>query len=647
MKDILTPRRSLAVAILLGATVSAGAQSLGAPRAELFIGRPLDLSVPARLANGDARDDCVHADVFYGDARVPASQVRTRLAGPRDDRRIHVQSDTPIDEPMVTVALRAGCNSTVTRSYTLLPEAPSAAVLASGATRAAGAAPVVAAAAPAQPAVQRTPRAAPARQAVAARAPQEAAPRVRAARAQPPNDNMGRPRLRLEMWEPEPQALLRTSSQLTPPSQDLAHRASAALLWRALNADPQEILRTGARLQQLEKDVAQLRTTAQQTSADMAAVRRYLEAPPAQGQGQLVQLLMLLLVAAAAGASYYWYRSARAARAGAWYQPHVDAEQPAPVAAAPAAFVAVEPQPVAAAEPAPTVPTAPLEPAAPVAVEASAAEPFAPEPPDDLDPAHRHTLRVETLAATFEEVEFLCSLGLWDDAKDVLKTYLEDSTAPAPLAFFELMRLCVHSDDAAALAAVRRRYVHVFGVEAPQFEQLAAPLGLESQPVLSTRITRAWGKPEALDLIEQSLFTVPPPGKVLSLQAGRDLIGLFSLAQALAADAQAAQAEADHELAPWADSQSAPLLDVAVEAPADRGLGLDLDLNVPAPQPEPAAQEVAPEMDLELEPLLAEFEAAQARRAEEEARAAEEAEAVEAFSAAVASEPVRRPALRH
>lgn len=639
MKDFLTLRRSLAVAILLGATMPAGAQSLGAARAELFIGRPLELSVPARLGAGDARDDCVRADVFYGDNRLPASQVRTRIAGPENDRRVHVAADTPIDEPVVTVAVRAGCSSTVTRNYTLLPEALSAAVLASSATRAAGAAAVAVAPMQPQRTAQRAERPAAQKQAVVARTPQ-AAPRTRAAaRPQPANENPGKPRLRLEMWEPEPQALLRTSSQLTEPVQDLTRRASAAMLWRALNADPAEILRTGAQLQQLEKDVASLRITAQQTSADLAVVRQRLEAPQAQGLGQVVQFLLLLLVAAASAASYYWYRSARSARAAAWYEPPAEDAPPAPLqqpaVAAPASFAAVDEPLAAAAEPVQAAPVAALAPVA--------AGPIDFEPPEDLHPAHRLTLRVEALGATFEEVEFLSSLGLWDDAKDVLKTYLEDSTAPAPLAFFELMRLCVQTDDAAALAAVRRRYLQVFGVEAPPFDRLAAPLGLESQPELSTRITRAWGQPQAVELIEQSLFTVPPPGKVLSLQAGRDLIALFALANTLATDAEAAQADADHELAPWAHSESAGLVPSSAEA-TDPGLGLDLDLNVPAP-----AQAAAPlpaeapeqELDFELEPLMAEFEAAQAQHARE---VEEEADA---FSAAVASDSARRPALRH
>jgi hypothetical protein len=254
-------------------------------------------------------------------------------------------------------------------------------------------------------------------------------------------------------------------------------------------------------------------------------------------------------------------------------------------------------------------------------------------------------LRVETLAATFEEVEFLASLGLASDAMDVLKGYLQDSRSPAPLAYFELMRLCDQEEDAHALASVRRRYAHAFGIEPPRLQEVTASLGVESLPELSARITRAWGTPEASRLIEESLFQVPPAGMPLTLQAGRDLICLHDLAMALVKDAgpQFAGNEADaHPLAPWAahgdDPAAAHAAAQAVaEAQGGHRFALDVDLTA-APEPLPQTRQ-APD-ELELAPLLAELKASAARQ--DAARA--QAEVEDAFSAAVASErmPVSR-----
>jgi hypothetical protein len=261
-------------------------------------------------------------------------------------------------------------------------------------------------------------------------------------------------------------------------------------------------------------------------------------------------------------------------------------------------------------------------------------------------------LRVETLAATLEEVEFLSSLGLAVDAMEVLKAYLHDSSSPSPLAYFELMRLCDQDEDPAAVLAVRRRYAQVFGVEAPTLQQVSAARGLDSVPELSQRITRAWDSAEVLDLIEQALFSVPAPAAALTLQAGRDLLCLHDLAMALVTDSGAGASEAESQpLAPWAhsdDPAAVEALHAIADATGGHHFALDVDLTA-APEPLPATQEPAPLpelelQDLELAPLIAEMQASAEREAQVRAQALAQAEAEDAFSAAVAGEraPVSR-----
>ncbi|MDB5913427.1 MAG: hypothetical protein JWP22_2102, partial [Ramlibacter sp.] len=130
MKKLLTIGSTLAVPALLGCWACAFAQSLGTPAATAWIGRPLEMTVPARFASGEARDDCVHADVFYGENRLRRDQVRTSVIGGEDARRVRIEVAATIDEPIVTVSVRAGCSNTITRNYTLLPEMPSEQMLA-------------------------------------------------------------------------------------------------------------------------------------------------------------------------------------------------------------------------------------------------------------------------------------------------------------------------------------------------------------------------------------------------------------------------------------------------------------------------------------------------------------------------------------
>jgi hypothetical protein len=601
----------LATTLLLGLATGASAQTLGGPQAEVWIGQPLLVNVPAGLEAG-GQEDCVHADVFYGDTRVSASQVRAALVGQGSSRRVRIESDQPVDEPVVTLAVRAGCHNTMTRSYTLLPELPTAAMLAAAA---------VPPLAPVLPVVRRAgsgmsmtletrvagaPSARPLRtddHAARSRPAVKSIVKLRQPHVVQAVAHTGGPRLRLEHWAPDPQTLLRVSSTLASPVQDGAARATAALLWQALNAGPEQVLRTAATLQQLEGELAQLRQAAGQTHNEMLALRRQLEAPPVLGLPErAMQVLALLLALAAGTAAFLWYRAARGA-AGEWSGAPIDSVLDG---------LAAAPQPAAndaSLAKVPVLPAMPQPVAAPVQRSPLVAgvAPAVARPAMQVRAPSATMMRVETLSATFEEVDFLASLGLWNDAMDILKTYLEDSAAPAPLAYYELMRLCMNTDDAASLVQVRKRYAQVFGVESPKFEQINAPLGLESYPELANRISGAWGSAEALDFIELSLFTVAPAGKACSLQAGRDLLFLHDLAMTLGRDSGLGSGDEDegHALAPWARSEDPEQARLAAQAAGDAAgghrFGLDLDLSVapeqlPEARPAPleAARRVAP-----------------------------------------------------
>ena len=648
MTNLLTPRRIPALLLWLGCCAGAQAQLLGSPMADVLLGRPLDMSLPARFAtDGTGDNDCVRADVFYGERRLQDSAVRTSLTGPADQRRIRVEADAPVDEPIVTVSVRAGCRNTVTRNYTLLPEYPSERLLAAADARQA-----MAAAAPAVPlrlaraaAPSTSPRKASApRPVVVARAatiePPPPRPRSSSHRA-PRTEAVARgPRLKLEPLDlPERDALLRVSSSLAEPNGDASRRATAALLWQAINADPEEVLRTSVMIQKLEQDLAQLRLASGQTRAEMAALRQRLDqAQPWYLSPLFVQLLALLVLASAGVAAFLWWRTRDLRVApGTWYLPPEAAAEP--VAEAPAPVVAPEPvagKKAVAREPvlAPVVTPPTVQPVvAAIPPAAAAAVDFdlpAPRTPGD------EVLRVETLAATFEEVDFLASLGLLSDAMDLLKNYLQDSAGPAPVAYLELMRLCEQAEDPAAVATVRRRYAQAFGVEAPRLPQVTAEGGLEGLPELAARITRAWNDGEAPQAIAQVLFSVPTPAAPLTLQAARDLLALHDLALVRAAEGAATGARDEAPLAPWAHDRDLDAAleaePVAAEADGGRQFGLDVDLSATAA---PAASVSAPPAPtLNLVPMLGEVEA---ERADAERRTQE---AEDAFSAATASERV-------
>lgn len=653
MKNLLTPVRAAAALLLGGWACAGGAQSLGTPAADPLLGRPLDMAVPARFAAGDGSDECVHADVFYGETRLPASRVRTTLKGPPQQRSIRVEADVPVDEPVVVVSLRAGCRNTITRNYTLLPDYPSERMLAAADARAAlaqavpvvplKAAPAVASNSPRRPAARPTLASDRDSAPAVARASRPALRTAKVAPQAPKLTVAGGPRLRLEPIDlPEEVHALRTSATLAQPQGDAARRATAALLWQAINADPQDLLRASVRLQRMEQELGQLRQAAGQTRAELVVLRQRMEqAQPWYASSVLAQVLGILVLAAAATGGMLWYRTRRMARdAGNWYMPREsaagatldplppvrEAMPPVRPAAVPREAIVPTPVPVSRFEEPPRF-VAPQPVAARSQQPADAHVDFELPQPASEPVRPEGALRVETLAGTFEEAEFLSSLGLYADAMDVLKAYLQDSAQPAPVAYYELMRLCDQAQDPVAVATVRRRHAQALGLEAPRLDQVNAAVGLDGLPALNTRIQRAWGGPGALDAIEEALFEAPAPGATLTLQAARDLLFLYDLALARAAQGtmQLADAADGHPVAPWANAENAHAASLAAQAAADaqggERFGLDLDLSGPVAPSAPV---------LELEPLDLE-PVAQPREPEE---------ADDPFSAAVAGERV-------
>jgi hypothetical protein len=261
------------------------------------------------------------------------------------------------------------------------------------------------------------------------------------------------------------------------------------------------------------------------------------------------------------------------------------------------------------------------------------AQPSSEQPPTDA------ALRVETLAATFGEMDFFCAMGLTADAMDVLKLYVQDSARPSPLAYLALMHLCEKAGDPAGVAAVRRRYAKTYRVEAPRLPQVAEEGGLDTLPALAARVTQAWGGPEALSTLEQILFQAPTPAAPITLQAARELLSLYDLALA-EADEGSDLAEA-HPLAPWV-RDAVHGATQAAEAEPDAHVGLDLDLGAAVRAPLPEVSAAPPELELELARLRDKLKADAARaRAQQRRRRDDE----DAFSAAVARE--RIPASRY
>lgn len=331
--------RGLAMALLLGsaAVEAVHALSLGRPRGLVTISRPLDVPFAARLDGNEVpRPDCFSAEVLYGDRRVPPSDVRVSVerSGDSPDIVLRVRTRTPVDEPVVTVFLQAGCDFATTRRHVLLAEPPATPEptlpLASSTAGAAIVPPVLAQAGNAAggPSSRGTPAAAD----VSALPPKPPKP----ARATPPAETAelkaskgpkpSSSRLKLEPIDLEtdrPLGLKASTSLQAEPSADSpeaeARRRAAKDLWAALNSTPEERIQQNTKLDEMDKRLSALsRQVAQVEQRALQSAAATEAAKAERFRNPLVYTLAALVAALAAVLAWLALKRREDRR---WWQP--------------------------------------------------------------------------------------------------------------------------------------------------------------------------------------------------------------------------------------------------------------------------------------------------------------------------------------
>jgi hypothetical protein len=599
MNTILTKRSVLFAAVLAWAG-ACNSLSFGPVSGATVIGRPLELSATLELdepAQGGA-SGCVSAEVLYGDRRVDSARVHLSLSNDAARRATTVRISSPelVDEPFLTLLLHAGCGRQYTRRYVVLAEAQGEAPVAGGAASYLSFATAVAA-----PAAQGNPLpaaaamgAGPARSAknVAPRPSARVAERRRLAKTEAAAPQGGR--LRLAVWDPaaEVSPWLRTSTALrSEPFSDPAHRAAATALWRALNADPQDLLRTAERLRGLEGEVSSLRALSARHRSEISSARESLQ--DAQSNGHIHLLLAVCLsLLAGGGAALFWHRS-RTTRAAApvasWYPPpdaHEDLE--------------VEDDEEL---PAPSILPLPQKPGpVPIVLRAGVSRDAAPEPPKTAAPLEftlpavpaaptmaavtrvTRGLRVDALHGAQQQADFFASLGQVDEAVAVLADYIRECSEKPVLAFLELFRIYHAAGMRVQYEELQSQFRLAFGADTMSFGEFKEDeeRGLDMYPVALGRVCASWPSAGGQEVIEELLFRRPSgPRELLSAQAYRELLWLYSLGQEIVHSTGMPAGlqllgdtgvPIDHFILPWALGQE----DVSQELSLDRLKAIDV-----------------------------------------------------------------------
>lgn len=561
--------------ILLSTALGSLAATLGRYSGAAVIGRPLDVRVQALLGpDEDVSSICAQADVFYGDSQVSPGSVRisTQKSAPDAEASIRVQSSVPIDEPIVTVYVRAGCATPFSRRYVLLADpltepqatAPAQAAVNQQAQRAAlpPRALPSANAITAAPATRPEASPAPSRDAgsVTARKPAPVAdagapalPKARAASkpARPPSvvrlpAEPAAPRLELDPVDVnlslDRDPVLKLSlSMLSEPTTSDEERAAAALLWKVINASPEDILRDAQKLSVLEAEAKGLR---EQEALNKAALQEMeIRLEQTRYMIWLAYALGALLLLAALGLLYFWRRrghgeegdsAARAWWAASTAEKEMEAGMAMPNGKAGAEALDLDFN---------------LDIGRASSLDGMRALHDDSDLGEDSTPAlltqdkrdfRASQLGVSRSVATEElfdvqqQADFFVSLGENEQAIQVLKNHLAESQEPSALAYLDLFKLYHKLNRKADYNQLREDFNRLFNAGAPPFDQYSDEShGLEAYETAFGRIQALWPQPKVLDVIEKSIFREAGDAEteVFDLEAYRELLLLHAIAK--------------------------------------------------------------------------------------------------------------------
>lgn len=550
----MTFLRLLIAAIFWTATSSAVAVSLGRSQGSALLGRPLAISVLLALDSSEASTEaCVSADVFYADSRVENSRVSVSLekAPAGQDALIRIRTTVAVDEPVVTVQVRAGCMRSVERRYVLLADPVS---------RLSG--PTVDQADPFQGKTTKellVPPGSPVGAFPGTRS--EPGParsttiRSRDAVRTTTNKSTDSParaaakpvaRLKLEpldlTLETSPQ--LRASSELSGlPEASAGQRALAAALWKSLMAEPEDVLREAEKISSIEADLKRLNSESKKNQLALADLQVQLQEQQRDARwwigGLLATLVMMIL-------GFLFWRGATAERTAPWWRRKKASEMhwlgselggnadvgrdSIPIDSD--LLYSMPPDRSAGPEQVPRPPRVVPKPAS------GFMPPSSRRGHSDFALSMPHVpraVKAEELVDVQHQAEFFISIGQHEQAIAVLRNHISEDSLTSALVYLDLFNLYHQLKRRAEFDGLRVEFSRLFNAEIPPFDTYTeASLGLEAHEAALARIASLWPSPKVLEVIEELVFReLGDQREVFGLEAYRELLLLYGIAKVI------------------------------------------------------------------------------------------------------------------
>ena len=602
-------------ALLLCSVGEVSAVTLGRVHGIVVIGRPLELAVNVEFsadedATPDLRAMCYGADIYFGDTQISSSNVQLQVAAgaSAQTHNLRISTSKLIDEPTVSVTLRAGCAHKTVRRYVLLAEMLSDLVP--------DQTPAPAAAAGATPG-----NAKPA--AVTAQA-SDAAPTSAAAVSPEPKAKVRRHKsaskgAHLKLVDSALEAAPAHTSKASRKADALAmealeKRVDALDQWRETMPAADQTAQLQARVQAFEGDLKGLHALTLKNQQNLQAVAADLDRMQSGARDGNLALYALTAVLALCVAVVAWLvlrvRSAHGDSSPWWSVPAMGARAPSgadvdidmdadavPVSALARTAPSRVEKAAAAAEPAVDPTSVDID----IGIGAAAFAAMATDKPSAEPRAFRNsekqdfalssvtTLRsvnTKEMLDVRQQAEFFMALGQHDEAVKVLETSINQSHEANPLVILDLLKIFHTLGRRAEFDHYRQEFNAQFTGRVPAYTSFTVEGdGLESYEELCREITVLWPSDEAVDYIEQCLVRTvdDDPEQGLDLEAFRDLLMLHGVLKRLGS----AQ---DSDLTPFSTVRNvaAPVAsepEAFVEPPAATGPGpLEFTPVVPPPE---------------------------------------------------------------
>lgn len=563
------------------AAAGSPALTLGRARGAVLLGQPLKLTVPIQLESGEGPSAlCFDADVFYGDNKQDASRVGviTDVSSQSQLANVYVSAVANVDEPVVTVYLRAGCAGKTSRRYVLLADLATELARqpldAVAPTRA-----LSDAAAPwakANPAdVSETTRSRPTNGRVSATGTGLASPHTLAANSKPSvatrRPASSRPRLKLapvDLTVNRDPTLKLSNELLLGDLEDLQKRAQAVALWQSLNASPEDVLSAQSRRQALETDLKGLHdVTAKNRQILEELTRRLDTAETERYSNPLVYGLMATLFALGlgwvyvrsrrqqvnVGAPLWWRDEGSADRAGVVTHDSEGASAQADNgwshSVLPETSSSVQPE-GGAAKPVAGMTEVdidlpwdalvdvnqdgmPLESGPETAPTAKASTALGHHDFADSMTTTLRAVNTKEMLDIRQQAEFFMTLGQHQEAVDILAENIDAGVEANPLVYLDLLKVLHTLGRKAGYDHYRNAFNAIFSGSIPEYADFNhGGNSLEAYPDVCHRLVQLWPSEEAVAYIEKCLVSRSDGDAAngFDLEAFRDLLMLHGVA---------------------------------------------------------------------------------------------------------------------